>query len=91
MPYQARFSGHIDLIANLVIERLRGVKMPANIIKINGVSEFYVGDSKMPKLLKWLKRHGFPENKDAEILLKEKDCHMDETHQDRQGVVLSNV
>jgi len=46
--------------------------MPANIVTINGVSEFYVGDSKMPKFLKWLKKHGFPENKEAEVLLRKK-------------------
>ncbi|KKN75005.1 hypothetical protein LCGC14_0385070 [marine sediment metagenome] len=45
--------------------------MPANIITINGVSEFYVGDSKMPKFIRWLKRHGFPENKEAKALLEE--------------------
>ena len=44
--------------------------MPANIIKINGVSEFYVGDSKMPDLLKFLKAKGFPENKEAKALLE---------------------
>lgn len=47
--------------------------MPVNIITINGVSEFYVGDSKMPDFLKWLKENGFPENKEAKELLKEAD------------------
>ncbi len=45
--------------------------MPANIITINGVSEFYVGDSKMPLFLRWLRKHGFPQNKEAEKILKE--------------------
>ena len=45
--------------------------MPANIITINGVSEFYVGDSKMPAFLKWLKDNGFPQNKEATEILKE--------------------
>ena len=45
--------------------------MPANIITINGVSEFYVGDSKMPDFLTWLKENGFPENREAEEILKE--------------------
>ena len=47
--------------------------MPANIIKINNVSEFYVGDSKMPALIKFLKDNGFPENEEAQTLLKEVD------------------
>lgn len=45
--------------------------MPANIIKINDASEFYVGDSKMPDLIKFLKDKGFPENEEAKVLLKE--------------------
>ena len=45
--------------------------MPANIIKINDASESYVGDSKMPDLLKWLKENGSPENKEAKAILKE--------------------
>ena len=45
--------------------------MPANIIRINNVSEFYVGDSKMQSLLKWLKENGFPENDAATKILKE--------------------
>ena len=48
--------------------------MPANIIKINDTSEFYVGDSKMPDLLKWLKENGSPENKEAKAILKETDA-----------------
>jgi hypothetical protein len=34
--------------------------MPANIVKINGSNDltYIVPDSKMPLLLKWLKRHG---------------------------------
>lgn len=37
--------------------------MPGNIISINGSKslEWYVGDSKMPKLLKLLKEIGFKE------------------------------
>ena len=45
--------------------------MPANIIQINGVSEFYVGDSKMNDLLIFLRDNGHPENKEAEEILKE--------------------
>jgi len=45
--------------------------MPANIITINRVAEFYVGDSKMPDLIKFLKEKGFPENKEAKELIKE--------------------
>lgn len=45
--------------------------MPANIISINNWAEFYVGDSQMPKLAKWLKEHGFPENKEANDFLEE--------------------
>ena len=45
--------------------------MPANIITINNVSEFYVGDSKMRGLLRWLKEHGFPQNDAATEILKE--------------------
>ena len=45
--------------------------MPANIITINGVSEFYVGDSKMQSFLKWLRENGFPQNKEAKAILKE--------------------
>jgi len=45
--------------------------MPANIILINGVSEFYVGDSKMPELVNWLRKKAFPQNKGAKLLLKE--------------------
>ena len=45
--------------------------MPANIITINGCAEFYVGDSKMPELVRFLKDKGFPQNEDAKFLLKE--------------------
>ena len=33
-------------------------KMPANIISINGM-EYFVADSKMPKLMKWLERNSW--------------------------------
>jgi len=46
--------------------------MPGNELLINGIAKFYVGDSKMPDLLKWLKNKGFPENKQARKMLKEK-------------------
>ena len=39
--------------------------MPANIVKINEVIEFYVGDSKMPELMKFLCEKGYPQNKEA--------------------------
>jgi len=45
--------------------------VPANIIKINGGSEFYVGDSKMQDFLKWLRDNGFPQNKKAKAMFKE--------------------
>ena len=45
--------------------------MPGNTIIINGASRFYVGDSKMPKLIKYLDRKGFPENKEAGEIIKE--------------------
>lgn len=32
--------------------------MPGNIISINDWREYYVGDSKMPRLLKWLDKYG---------------------------------
>ena len=44
--------------------------MPANIISINNVSEFYVGDSKMPDLIAFLADKGFPQNKEAKELIK---------------------
>ena len=37
--------------------------MPGNIISINGNDEWYVGDSKMPDLLKFLKKVGKKEIK----------------------------
>ncbi len=45
--------------------------MPGNTITINGVSKFYVGDSKMPELIKYLDKEGFPENKEAKEIIKE--------------------
>lgn len=33
--------------------------MPGNEVVINGSIEYYVGDSKMPELMKWLKVNGF--------------------------------
>lgn len=45
--------------------------MPSNIIIINNASEFNVPDSKMPKFIKWLKKNGFPENKEAVEIFKE--------------------
>ena len=45
--------------------------MPANIVTINGVSEFNVVDSKMTEFLEWLEKNGFPQNKEAEEILKE--------------------
>ena len=44
--------------------------MPANIISINNVSEFYVGDSKMPDLIAFLADKGFPQNKEAKELVE---------------------
>ena len=44
--------------------------MPANIITINNWAEFYIGDSQMNELARWLGEHGFPENKEARQLLK---------------------
>ena len=41
------------------------MKMPGNTIKINDVYEWYVGDSKMPLLMKWLKRNGIKQNKEV--------------------------
>jgi len=32
--------------------------MPGNIIKINDYLEWYVGDSKIKELIKWLNRNG---------------------------------
>jgi len=37
--------------------------MPGNIISINDSIEYYVGDSKMPALMKWLKENGHIERK----------------------------
>ena len=44
--------------------------MPANIIKINEVIEFYVGDSKMPELMELLCKKGYPQNKEAQKFVK---------------------
>ncbi|MHA1225195.1 MAG: hypothetical protein ACTSPV_00465 [Candidatus Hodarchaeales archaeon] len=43
--------------------------MPSNIISINGIAEFYVSDSKMRELLKWLNKNGSPHNKMAENMV----------------------
>jgi len=43
--------------------------MPGNIISINGIGEFYVSDSKMKGLLKWLDKNGSPHNKIAENMI----------------------
>ena len=45
--------------------------MPSNTIQINGVSEFYVGDSKMNDLLIFLRDNGHPKNKEAKKILEE--------------------
>lgn len=45
--------------------------MPGNTVSINNYAEFYVGDSRMPELIKFLKEKGFPENKGAKEILKE--------------------
>ena len=45
--------------------------MPANEIQINGVSKFYLGDSKMNDLLIFLRDNGQPENDEAKEILKE--------------------
>ena len=42
--------------------------MPGNIITINSNKEYYVGDSKMDELLKWLDNNGLEE---SEVLLDE--------------------
>lgn len=39
--------------------------MPGNIITINGVTEYYVGDSKMPGLIEYLDKFGYKEEKKA--------------------------
>ena len=43
--------------------------MAGNIIKINDYAEFYVGDSKMEKLIKFLKENGIPENDEAKNII----------------------
>lgn len=35
--------------------------MPGNIININNAIDYYVGDSKMNELVKWLDTNGFKE------------------------------
>ncbi len=42
--------------------------MPGNIVSINNWAEYYVGDSKMPKLIRYLNAIGLPENKEARKL-----------------------
>lgn len=37
--------------------------MPGNIISINDSIEYYVGDSKMPKVIQCLKENGFKEKR----------------------------
>ena len=32
--------------------------MPSNVISINGVPDYYVGDSKMPEFIEWLDTNG---------------------------------
>ena len=44
--------------------------MPGNIIKINDSIEFYIGDSKMKKLVEFLRKNGHPENKEAKKLIE---------------------
>lgn len=44
--------------------------MPGNIVSINDWAEFYVGDSKMDKVISCLMGYGLPENKAAKGLLK---------------------
>ncbi len=43
--------------------------MPGNIVQINGSDEleWYVGDSKMEKLLAWLNEHGSKEKPEEKI------------------------
>ncbi len=45
--------------------------MPGNTIRINSSLEWYVGDSKMDKLLKYLDKIGFRVKKDGNISTQE--------------------
>lgn len=48
--------------------------MPSNTVVINGVDEYYVGDSKMDKLIKFLNKHGTREpekEKEKELTFEE--------------------
>ncbi len=40
--------------------------MPSNQIIINKAEEYYVGDSKMDELLKWLDENGFKEGEELD-------------------------
>lgn len=40
--------------------------MPSNQILINKLMEYYVGDSKMDELLKWLDKNGFKEGEEPD-------------------------
>lgn len=44
--------------------------MPGNIVSINDWAEFYIGDSRMSKVIACLSKYGFPENEAAKGLLK---------------------
>lgn len=46
--------------------------MPGNIITINGVIEYYVGDSKMDRLIEYLDKYGTKQKEKPERELKEK-------------------
>jgi len=37
--------------------------MPGNVIVLNESIQYYVGDSKMPELMKWLKKNGVKDRK----------------------------
>lgn len=41
-------------------------RMPGNIISINSIADFCIGDNKMKNLLKWLYKNGCPHNREAE-------------------------
>lgn len=45
--------------------------MPGNIIIINGVAEYYIGDSKMDELIKFLDEHGIKEPNLSEEVKKD--------------------
>ena len=40
-------------------------EMPGNTISINKYMDFYVGDSKMPALMKWLRENGIRQKRSA--------------------------